>query len=1027
MHCPKCHIANPEGANFCNECGHTLTLEATSHPQVLSFDEKLEKIQRYLPKDLTGKILSQKDKIEGERRQVTIMFCDMTGFTPLTEKLGPEETFSLINQVVEILIHKVHHFEGTVNELRGDGILALFGAPIALEEAPQRALRSALAIHREMERFNEKIRRDINIPPIFLRIGINTGPVVVGSVGNDLRVQFTAVGDTMNMASRMEGLAEPGTTYVTEETFRLTNGLFLFEPLGKKMVKGKKQGVPVYKLLSVKEDVYRPRLGSERMIYSEMVGRDRELAKLELQVMKAINGEGSIVNIVGEAGIGKSRLVAELKRREVMKKVTFIEGRAISIGRNLSFHPIIDILKQWARIRGGDGEAAALGKLETAVKRLYPENAVEVLPFVATLMGMSLSGRYAERIKGIEGEGLEKLILKNVRELLTKVTDMTPLVMVAEDLQWADTSSIGLLESLFRLAETQRILFINVFRPGHKETGDRIGETVKERLPRNYYEIMLEPLDERMSEALITSMLHISGLHYAAIGQIVNRAGGNPFFIEEVVRSFIDEGAVVLKEGAFEATEKIRTMAVPYTISDVLMSRIDRLEEETRQLLKFASVIGRNFFHRILMDVVQPMEDVEGRLSYLKEVQLVRERTRMGEKEYLFKHALAQEAAYASILPLKRKEMHLKVAESIERVFKERLQEFYGMLAYHYSNAEHMDNAKEYLVKAGEEALKSSASSEALNYYQEALSLYLKKYGNAGDPDKLAMLEKNIGFALFNKGHYADALEHIEKALGLLGIRSSKNQLIVSLRMMTDLLSLIKKLYFPWKRPTQIPDERDSEIFSLLEKKLISLAYLNPKRYFIEFLRALRWVKDLDITKIENGVSRYSGASVLFSWTGSSFTLSKKILEHVKGLINEKDIKEVLILNFYELFHDFLSGNWLNRKEYDENFSDLNFKTGQIWQGSSHIFFHCYIKIEQGLFKEADDLIRRLSGIWDDYENEMAREHLYTLQIKHLLKTRKLHDAQMMADESILFAKQTMRELSMLYYLGNKEHTNFTQ
>ena len=1017
MKCPRCKFENPEGAKFCNECGHNLTLASKAIPQVLSLDEKLEKIQRYLPKGITERILAQRDKIEGERKQVTVMFCDMEGFTLLVERLGPEEAYSIMDEVYEILIHKVHDFEGTVNEMTGDGIMALFGAPIALEDAPQRALWSALSIHREIAKFNDQKKGTM---PIKMRIGIHTGPVVVGTLGNDLRVEFKAVGDTVNLASRMEGLAESGTTYVTKQTFQLTEGLFQFEAIGKKAVKGKEEAIPIYKLLSVKEDVYRPRLGSERMIYSGMVGRDNELDRLELQVMKAINGEGSIVNIIGEAGIGKSRLVAELKKREVIKRITLFEGRAISIGRNLSFHPIIDLFKQWARIRVDDGEVTAFDKLEAAVRSLCPEEVGEVLPFVATLMGMKLSGRYAERVKGIEGEALEKLILKNVRELLIKATELTPLVIVTEDLHWADMSSIELMESLFRLAETQRILFINVFRPGHEEAEHRIVETIKERLPVYYVEIVLEPLDERMSETLITNMLNISGLHHAGVGQIVQRAGGNPFFIEEVVRSFIDESAVVLKDGTFQVTEKIDTIAIPNTINDVLMARIDRLGEKTRHLVKVASVIGRNFFYRILSEVAGAVEDIGGRLSYLKEIQLVRERRRMGEVEYLFKHVLAQEAAYESILPLKRKELHLKVAGSIEKVFGERLHEFYGMLAYHYSRAESLEKAEEYLIKAGEEALKSSASSEALNYYQEALSLYLKKYGDAGDPDKLAMLEKNIGLALFNKGQYADALEYIERALELLGIRSSKNKLIIALRNITDLLSLIINLYFPWKKPTQIPDKRDPEIFNLMEKRLISLAYLEPKRYFVEFLRTLRWVKNLDITKIENGVSRYSGASVLFSWTGISFTLSKKILEHVEGLINEKDIREVLIHNLYELFHDFLSGNWLNGKQYEENITDLNLKIGQIWQVSSYIFFHCCIKIDQGLFREAEELISRLSEIWEVYENEMTRTHQITLQLTKRLKSRKLYDAQIMADEGISFAKQTIRELSMLYYLGDK-------
>jgi hypothetical protein len=270
-----------------------------------------------------------------------------------------------------------------------------------------------------------------DMPQIKMRIGIHTGPVVVGALGNDLRMEFKAVGETVNLASRMESIADPGMTYVTEDTFKLTEGLFQFKALGEKEIKGKKAPVPVYKLISAREKLHRPRLGFERMIYSEMVGRDKELDKLQLQVLKVINGEGSVVNVIGEAGIGKSRLVAELKKSEMIKKVALFEGRAVSVGRNLSFHLIISLLKEWAQIKEDDSGLAALHKLETAVRRVDPEGSAEVLPFMATLMGMKLFGGYAERVKGIEGEALEKLILKNIRDFLIKATKLNPLIIVS--------------------------------------------------------------------------------------------------------------------------------------------------------------------------------------------------------------------------------------------------------------------------------------------------------------------------------------------------------------------------------------------------------------------------------------------------------------------------------------------------------------------------------------------------------------------------------------------------------------------
>ena len=739
--------------------------------------------------------------------------------------------------------------------------------------------------------------------------------------------------------------------------------------------------------------------------------------------MKGINGEGSIVNIIGEAGMGKSRLVAELKGRDVMKRVNLLEGRAISIGRNLSFHPIIDLFKQWARIKEDDGERTAFDKLNIAVGSLYPEGVGEVLPFVATLMGMKLSGRYAERVKGIEGEALEKLILKNVRELLIKASELTPQVIVTEDLHWADTSSIELMESLFRLAETQRILFVNVFRPGHKETGDRIIETLKKRFPEYYIEIVLQPLNERMSESLINNMLKIRELHHAVIGEIVKRADGNPFFIEEVVRSLIDEGALVVKDEAFEVTEKIDTVVIPYTINDVLMARIDRLEEKTRNLVKIASVIGRNFFYRILAEVARTVEDIDDKLSYLKEIQLIRERKRMGELEYLFKHALAQVAAYESILGQQRKELHLRVANSIEKVFHERMHVFYGILAYHYTRGEDEEKAEDYLIKAGEEALKSSASSEALNYYQEGLKLYLTKYGDAADPDKLAMFEKNIALAFFNKGQLVNALEYLDRVLERMGVKSSKNKIIVAFKLVSDFLILIAHLYLPLKKSKRIPDKMDNEIFDLLEKRALSLGMLNPKRLFIEHLSATKRCHKFDISKIDNRVSLYAGASALFSYGGISFKLSKKILEHAESIINKEDFSDQLSYDLWGLIHNFYSGNWHEVKEYDEKLVDLNLRIGHIFPASAYITIHGLMKIEQGAFSETKICLSKLSEIYEVFENENARGLQYALKIRLLMKSRKLYDAQTEADAGISFQGKISMEPRRIYFLGFKAIT----
>ena len=1017
MKCPKCQFENPARAKFCNECGHSLILSSQPASARLSYDEKLRRIQRYLPSGLTEKILTQKDKIEGERRQVSVMFCDMEGFAMMVEKLGSEQSYSLMDQVYEILIHKVHDFEGTVNEMTGDGVMALFGAPIALEDAPQRAISSALSIHSEMAKFNYQHPK---IGPIRMRIGIHTGPVVVGTLGNDLRVEFKAVGDTVNLASRMEQLAEAGATFVTEDTFKLTEALFHFEHKGKKSVKGREKTIPVYKVLSSKEDVYRPRLGSERRIYSKLVGRNQELNKLELQVMKVINGEGSVINIIGEAGIGKSRLVAELKKREAIKRVALFEGSAISIGKNLSFHPIIDLLKQWAQIREDDGEAMALGKLETAVRNICSEKTGEILPFVAILMGMKLSGRYAERIKGIEGEALEKLIIKNLREMLIKATEITPLVIVVEDLQWADTSSIELMESLFRLAESHRILFINVFRPGYRETGDRIVETIKEKLPVYSVDIVLEPLNDEMSIALITNMLNISELQHTVIEKVTQRAGGNPFFIEEIVRSLIDEGAIVLKNGTFQVTEKIAKVVIPDSLSGVLMARVDRLDEETRNLVKVASVIGRTFFYKILSEAANNIENIDSKLNYLKEIQLFRERSRMEEVEYLFKHALAQETAYESILPRKRMELHLKVAASIEKVFSERLYEFFGMLAYHYSRAENLDRAEEYLVKAGEEALKSSASNEALNYYQEALKLYSEKSGEQTDPAKVAMLEKNIALALFNRGRYDEAVEYFDKALSDYWGKYPNNPISSTVKLLYEFSQLFITLYLPSLKFKRNPIQRDKEALDLFFKKLKALAIINPKRFFIESLHFYKRVVDFNLTKFELGFGLFVGASTLFSFTGISFWLSRKILNLVKNRVDKGNSKSYIIYEFSETMHNYLGGNWDTIKEHDDNLVNRNLSIGEIFWASQHYHWHGWLKLYQGNLDIPKLLVNKLNDIFKIYENDLCIMLKFLLNTGLLMECRQINEAMIEIKKGIDFGQKIGLGTSLIHMYSCK-------
>jgi class 3 adenylate cyclase len=454
-------MALPIDAKFCNECGHNLILPSEPPPKDLSLDEKIAKIQKYLPKGLTEKILSQKDRIEGERKQVTVMFCDMEGFTPLSEMLGIEDAYAIMDQVYEILIHKVHDYEGTVNEMTGDGIMALFGAPVALEDAPQRAIRSSLAIHWEIAKFSDQLRQERkDLPPVKMRIGIHTGSVVVGTVGNDLRVEFKAVGDTVNLASRMEGQAQPGTTYITEDTFKLTEGLFRFEGLGQRAIKGKQEPINIFRAIAPSTRRTRFDVSAERGL-TPFAGRERELELLLDGLERAKAGRGQAFSIISEAGVGKSRLLYEFRKAVAHEDVTFLEGRCLSYSRAVAYHPVIEILKANFDIHEGEGDSEIREKVKRDLEILEADETT-ILPYLLELLAVKDNG--IDKIP-MSPEERKNRIIEALKRIVLKGSEIRPLIMAFEDLHWIDKSSEDQLKHLLESIPEARVLLIFTYRP----------------------------------------------------------------------------------------------------------------------------------------------------------------------------------------------------------------------------------------------------------------------------------------------------------------------------------------------------------------------------------------------------------------------------------------------------------------------------------------------------------------------------------------------------------------------------------
>ena len=941
-------------------------------------------------------------KRETEQRQATVLFAGIAGLSEILATAESAQAAAVLKRCRACFDFIEDAYGGRVDRVAESTFRAVFGFPDAIEDAPAKAVQAALTLR---ERFAELSRAEGLEPALQPAIGICSGPVIIGAGGTDDSLDLTIVGDPVTAAAAFKDLAGSGTILVGTGVVSKTQDTFSYRTLKPVAVKGLEKPVPVFELLAAKERTVRRRLGKERVISSSLVGRTKELDKLQLHVLKAVNGQGSIVNLIGEAGIGKSALLAELKTAPVMGKVKIIEGSALAVGKNLSFHPLIDALRNWAGIGEDDGPAESLGKLERAVRRLGPEGPEEIFPFVATLMGFRVAGPPAERLKGIEGEALEKLVLKSLRDLFERASRQKPLVMILEDLHWADSTSIRFLESLYRLAESHPILFLNVFRPDYQETSQRLLQTIHARYGRAHLDVPLEPLTETEAGTLIANLLKLSAPPVVARELIVRRTEGNPLFIEEVLRSFIDDGVIEVRDGVFHVTDRINAVVLPETIRELLTARIDKLDEEAKSLLKIAAVIGRSFLHCVLVEVAGGTPGIDLRLEVLRDAQLVRQ-SRAGEEiEWHFKHALVQEVAYESLLPRKRKELHLRIARAIESLYAGRISEFYGMLAFHFSKAEDLEKAEDYLIRAGEEALKSSASDEALHYYEEALKIYLAKSGAAADPAKLAMLRKNIGIALFDRGWLFEAIDHFEQAMTLYGVKKPRWAAAKAARFVGGFLNFVIALYWPGVRFRRVPSERDQAVIDLYKRKMTALAVTFPLRMFFESFYFSRLLVSYDMTKVANGLGILAGYAAIFAWPGMSFTLSRKVLQVVEPRLRPDDLKPWIYFRFSEIIHHFFAGSWDRIPPGDEQLISRSLKIGEFFYTTTYLDMLCHVHIERGRFDLAKKYLQMTHDIHTAYEYDYAMDEFHFLKALMLTKARQTEEALRTTEEGLAFAK----------------------
>ena len=661
----------------------------------------------YTPPHLAEKILASRAALEGERKQVTVLFADIKGSTELIEGLDPEEARRLLDPALHIMMEAVHRYEGTVNQVLGDGIMALFGAPVAHEDHAVRACYAALAMQAAMRQYTEEVRQSHGLE-LQIRVGLNSGAVVVRAIGNDLHMDYSAVGQTTHLAARMEQLATPGSIRLTAATLRLAEGLVQVNALGRFPVKGLADPVEVLELVGA--SAIRRRLQASAVLgLTRFVGRQQELAGLQQALERAGAGHGQVAAIVGEPGVGKSRLVYEFVHSHRVQGWLALESASVSYGKATPYFPVIDLLKRYGHIEDHDDTRTIRAKVTGQVLTL-DETLQDAIPaLLALLDALPEDHPFLQ----LDPPQRRQRTLDALKRMLLRESQIQPLLLVFEDLHWIDSETQTLLNSLVESLPTAQLLLLVNYRPEYQHGWGS----------KTYYtQLRLDPLPPVSADELLQALLGTDPSLTPLKQLLITRTEGNPFFLEESVHTLVETGVLLGERGAYRLSQALPTVQVPATVQAVLAARIDRLPPEDKRLLQTAAVIGTEVPFTLLQAIVERSEEELRRgLGHLQAAEFLYETSLFPELAYTFKHALTHEVAYGSLLQERRHALHARIVDASERLYADRLTEQVERLAHHALRGEVWDKALVYCRQAGDKALARSAYREAVGSFEQAL------------------------------------------------------------------------------------------------------------------------------------------------------------------------------------------------------------------------------------------------------------------------------------------------------------------
>jgi class 3 adenylate cyclase/tetratricopeptide (TPR) repeat protein len=723
------------------------TGEAASPPAPIATPVLVSTPLDYTPPYLAEKILTSRSALEGERKQVTVLFADLKGSMELLADRDPEEARQLLDPVLERMMEAVHRYEGTVNQVMGDGIMALFGAPLAHEDHAVRACYAALRMQESMKKYAEEVRRS-HAAVVKVRVGLNSGEVVVRAIGSDLHMDYTAVGQTTHLAARMEQLADPGAIVITPDTLALAEGYVEVKSLGPVPVKGLAEAVEIYEVTGAGPARTRLQASSQRGL-TRFVGRDAELTQLRRAQQLAGDGHGQVAAIMGEAGVGKSRLVYELTHSHRLQGWLTLESASVSYGKATSYLPVIDLLKGYFKIRDRDDlreiREKVTGKLLTLDRTLEP-----TLPALLALLDVPVDDL---AWRALDPAQRRQLTLDAVRRLLLREAREQPLLLIFEDLHWIDGETQGLLDGLVESLGSARLLLLVNYRPEYQHAwGSKT----------SYSQLRLDALPAESAGELLDALLgEDPGL--APLKQLLVKRG-NPFFLEETVRTLVERKALAGERGRYRLTQPVQALQVPATVQVMLAARIDRLAPEDKRLLQVASVVGKDVPFALLQAIAElPDEALRGGLDRLQTAEFVYEAGLFPDLEYTFTHALTHEVTYGGVLQERRRALHARIVDAIETIHGNRLVEQIERLAHHALRGELREKAVQYLRQAALKAAARSAVQEARAWFEQALGALETLPESQSTLEQAFEIRLELRPVLYQLGEVRRALERLRE------------------------------------------------------------------------------------------------------------------------------------------------------------------------------------------------------------------------------------------------------------------------